>query len=380
MNYYHYIFTGAGAAGLSLLTRMIESGKFRDKQILVVDSSSKQTNDRTWCFWEKEAGYFDHLIYKRYNKLWFHSKDFSSLNDISPYTYKLLRGIDFYKYCLSVIRSQPNITWREDKVDGVHSQNNHSWINIGDEEIHAEYIFNSIVFEKPTLKDGQVYMLQHFMGWVIETDQDRFNEGEATLMDFRVDQIDGSCFVYVMPFSSQRALVEFTIFGPSVWNDEQYEIQLTQYVRQYLGLHHYDVLEKEKGVIPMTSYNYPLFEGGIVNIGTAGGQTKASSGYTFQFIQKQCVKIIDSLDKIGNPYYEENVLNRRFALYDHTLLNILNSNKLQGAQIFKDLFQRNKMTDVLKFLDNETNIGEELKIFSALPTKQFIRAALDELF
>ena len=30
-------------------------------------------------------------------------------------------------------------------------------------------------------------------------------------------------------------------------------------------------------------------------IGTAGGQTKASSGYTFQFIQKQSQQIVDYL-------------------------------------------------------------------------------------
>lgn len=358
---------------------MIVSGKFKDKTILVVDSSSKKNNDRTWCFWEKEPGFFEELVYKKYNKLWFHSKSYSALNDIVPYTYKLLRGIDFYDHCISLIRSSPNITWQQNQVSGVHSIDGRTWIDIGGEEIEAAYIFNSIIFEKPVLKSGQYYMLQHFKGWIIETGQEHFHEDQATLMDFRVPQHWGTCFVYEMPFNSTRALVEYTIFSNEVLEDEIYIHQLKNYIEKILGVHDYKVLEVEDGLIPMTNFSYPLFEGNIVNIGTAGGQTKASTGYTFQFIQKQSVKIIDALDKTGKPFYEESVFDKRFALYDSTLLNILCHNKLEGADIFTRLFQMNRMTDILKFLDNETSLAEELKVITVLPKKHFIQAALQEL-
>lgn len=380
MTKYDYIFTGAGAAGLSLLTRLIRTGKFNDKQILVVDSSPKKSNDRTWCFWEKQNGFFDEVVYKRFPKLWYHSKNYSALNDISPYTYKLLRGIDFYEHCFELINSQPNITFRQDAVTGAHSFEGRTWINIGTEEIDADFIFNSIIFEKPVLKSDQFYMLQHFKGWVIECDRPIFNEEEATLMDFRVSQQPGTCFVYLMPFSKNTALVEYTVFGKAIFDDESYEKELKHYIDTYLHMPNYTIQHTENGVIPMTNYSYPLFEGNIVNLGTAGGQTKASSGYTFQFIQKQSDKILEALLQTERPFYEENIFDKRFALYDSTLLNILYNNKLQGAEIFTTLFQRNKMTEILKFLDNETNLAEEMKLLTVLPTKQFLQAAWQELF
>ncbi len=67
MPHYDYIFAGAGAAGLSLLTRMIASGKFSDKKILLIDKAPKTSNDRTWCFWEKENSFFEEIVYRKWD-------------------------------------------------------------------------------------------------------------------------------------------------------------------------------------------------------------------------------------------------------------------------------------------------------------------------
>ena len=53
------LFSGAGCASLSLLMRMIRSGKFTDKKILLIDKEQKNKNDRTWCFWETQNGFFE---------------------------------------------------------------------------------------------------------------------------------------------------------------------------------------------------------------------------------------------------------------------------------------------------------------------------------
>ncbi len=60
---YDYIITGAGCAGLSLAVRMIQSGKFANKKILLADADTKNKNDRTWCFWEKQEGLFEPIVY-----------------------------------------------------------------------------------------------------------------------------------------------------------------------------------------------------------------------------------------------------------------------------------------------------------------------------
>jgi len=105
---YDYIIAGAGCAGLSLAMHIIQSGKFTDKKILLIDKSEKKQNDRTWCFWETQPGLFESIIYRRWGSAWFHSNSFSKKLELAPYEYKLVRGIDFYEYCFRIIRQQPH--------------------------------------------------------------------------------------------------------------------------------------------------------------------------------------------------------------------------------------------------------------------------------
>jgi lycopene beta-cyclase len=375
---YDYIIAGMGAAGLSLAVRMIRSGKFSDKSILLIDKDEKKINDRTWCFWETSPGLFDEIVFKKWPSVFFYAPDYLALYHINPYQYKMIRGSDFYQYCLAEIKKQPNFTIRYGKIESVINEGEMAEIQIEGMRIGAKKIFNSI-FSKPSLlKGNEYYLLQHFKGWIIETDNAVFNEQEATLMDFRVHQDYGTTFVYVMPFTPNKALVEYTLFTPGLLHAEQYDEGLKNYISTYIHPGGYKILDEEFGIIPMTNYRFPTTDRNITFIGTAGGQTKASSGYTFQFIQKQTQKITEFLiaDK---PLSSLKTEANRFHFYDSVLLNILYHNKLPGSKIFAALFKHNQPQQVMKFLDNETSLAEELKIISTLPTLPFLKAALQQL-
>src|SRR5579871_510742 len=223
MDDYDYIITGAGCAGLSLLMYMIDSKKFSDKKILLVDKSPKINNDRTWCFWEKEKGFFEEIVYKEWEKLWFISPEYSSLKNISPYKYKMIWGIDFYEYCFSHINQQKNITVSYQEIEKIVDDNNGPHVILNGEKLTAGYIFNSIVFEKPVHKKKKFYLLQHFAGWIIETENKIFDADEATLMDFTVTQKNGNAFVYILPFSETKALIEYTLITDSLLRQNEYE-------------------------------------------------------------------------------------------------------------------------------------------------------------
>jgi lycopene beta-cyclase len=372
---YDYIIAGAGCAGLSLLVHMIESGKLTDKKILLVDKDKKNKNDRTWCFWEKQKGLFEKIVYKEWPQVWFHSKKMSKLFDIAPYTYKMIRGIDFYTYCFDKIKMQKNIDIAYGNVEEINS-GDETYIKLDGQKITAQYIFNSILFEKPRLSKNEYYLLQHFKGQIIETVKPVFNTAAATLMDFRVHQQYGTAFVYVMPFSETKAMVEYTLFTKDLLQPQQYDDELKIYISEFLQTDSYTITDEEFGVIPMTNHKFPAYTNSIVNIGTAGGQTKASSGYTFRFIQKHAAAITEQLIKKNNPFV--NASSKRFGFYDSVLLNIL-YNKLLCDEIFTDLFKKNKPQQVLRFLDNETSLAEELKIFSTLPTLPFLKSAIKQL-
>lgn len=355
---------------------MIHSGKFSGKKILLIDKDNKQQNDRTWCFWETEPGLFEPIVQHHWKEAWFHHPRFSRLLTLEPYQYKLIRGIDFYQYCLPVIRQQPNIEFRVGEITEMNDDGTGPQLLLDGERLEADFIFNSILFSKPVMATGEYYLLQHFKGQVIETAQPVFDPARATLMDFRMDQGKGTTFAYVMPFSKTRALIEYTLFSKELLDRREYESGLRHYIGQVLGIKEYTVTEEETGIIPMTNHRFPSHRGNIINIGTAGGMTKPSSGYTFRFIQQHSAAIVDHLVKGMSPVVKTG--KKRFHYYDSILLNILFNETLPGDLIFSRLFRKNKPQHVLRFLDNESSVLEDLGIISSLPTWPFLKAGLQQ--
>ena len=110
-----------------------------------------------------------------------------------------------------------------------------------------------------------------------------------------------------------------------------------------------------------------------MNIGMAGGHTKPSTGYTFMRIQKQVAGIVRELSAGRRPAHL-GASSLRFRVYDLMLLSILERDPAMGRHIFSTLFQRNPMEHILRFLDEETHLGNELWIFSRLPYLPFFRS------
>jgi lycopene beta-cyclase len=379
---YDYIISGAGCAGLTLLMRMIASGKFEDKKIMVVDRHLTPRNDRTWCFWEKDGGLFEPIVFKQWSDLYFYGENFESLLHIEPYRYKMVRGHDFYEHCFAAAKKYPLIELREGKIESLQATKKGVFIKVDGNHYEGEYIFNSILFDDPSQlkKGGQYYFLkQHFKGWMINTKTAVFDPSKATLMDFRPSQQHGAAFAYVLPFSENKALIEYTLFTKDLLNPEEYDEALKTYIHDFVTKEDYVIEESEFGVIPMTNYPFKPYDGNIINIGTAGGQTKPSSGYTFQFIQKYMKNIVDTMIATGRPFVQAES-SGRFSFYDSTLLQVLDKKKIEGKKLFTDLFRQGDVQTVLKFLDNETTFREDINIMRRLPKGKFAMAALREIF
>lgn len=373
---YDFCITGAGCAGLSLLVRMLSEPALQDKKILVIDRDPKTANDRTWCFWEKEEGFFGQIVSHRWSKLWFHNNEGSRLLETAPYVYKMIRGIDFYNYCLDKIRSHSNVEWIAGNVDSIHSNNKSPYVIVDGQKLTAGRIFNSIPFTNTTT--GQHWrLLQHFKGWTIRSLEPAFNPAEATVMDFRVTQQQGACFFYVLPFTTTQALVECTFFSGSTLPESVYTDLLIRYIRDTLKINDYVIMERELGVIPMTTATLPQQDPFIRNIGAAAGLTKPSTGYTFQFIQDDSARIVSSLVHHRSP--PGITSSGRFRLYDRILLNVLITQKLTGYDVFSSLFSNATASDILAFLDNSSNLRQDYRIIRTLPKLPFIRAAAREI-
>lgn len=357
---------------------------FRDKKILVIDQSPKTTNDRTWCFWEKETGLFEPVIDHRWNRLQFYSGRFSKELDITPYQYKMIRGIDLYEFIKKESAQFSNIEWRQETVKTVKTENAIAIAVTDKNEYSADYVFNSIHFSNSQTsflgaEEGGYHLLQHFKGWMIETAEPAFDPSKATFMDFRVNQELGTTFFYVLPVSATAALVEYTLFTENLLPSDAYDAALQAYIASRLQLGKYTITHEEFGMIPMTNFRFPLQEGHVVFTGIAGGQVKGSSGYAFRFIQKRTEEIVASLIQTGSVSLMMSMNDKKFRLYDSVLLNVLSNHKMNGDEIFARIFRHNPPQRVLRFLDNESSLWEDLQIMRSVPASIFLPAALQEL-
>lgn len=371
---FDYIIAGSGAAGLSLLVRMIRSGKFQNSKILLADKSPKNLNDRTWCFWEKGNGFFEDIVYRSWKEIGVYDQHFSCDTDIHPYRYKMIRGIDFYNHCLEIIRAAKNITSIIGEVKNISGSQSGASINVDGQTFSAEYVFNSIRMGSAAKAEGRYNLLQHFKGWIIKTKTPVFDIKRARLMDFRTSQKHGCSFVYVMPLEEDLALVEYTLFTEKLLNDADYDEGLKTYLNDHYPLADYEVVSTESGVIPMTDFVFTPRDGNVINIGTAGGQTKPSTGYTFQFIQKQTAEIVDRLDSSA---LKISGLPLKYRFYDRVLLNVLSTGKMSGPAIFTRLFDKNPTSRIFRFLDNESSLTDDLRLITSLPTLPFLKAAFE---
>ncbi len=378
---YNYIITGAGCAGLSLLMRMMEDPFFSEKKILVIDREFKNKNDRTWCFWEKEKGLFETIVHHQWQHVNFISNDFFRKLDLTPYRYKMIQGIDLYESVIHKAAQFSNIEFRHEEVLSIHTTSSKAEVQLKTESVTADYIFNSIIFEKDkSATSKNIYLLlQHFKGWVIHTEEPSFDPSVATLMDFRTSQEQGTTFFYVMPTSANTALVEYTLFSETILNDDIYDASLKAYISEFLGIKNFSIQHTEFGIIPMTNQRFNLQDHRIVQLGVAGGQVKGSSGYAFQFIQKRTAAIVKGLRKGKTKFDLAGLSQKKGNLYDAVLLHVLHHKKMGGDEIFGSIFSKNKTEMVLRFLDNESNIFEDVKIMNSVPTKIFFPAALYEL-
>ncbi|NBL65029.1 lycopene cyclase [Flavobacterium sp. NST-5] len=379
MRNYDYIFAGNGLAALLTLREMVVSNQFLDKTILIIDPDEKKINDKTWCFWEKPNGDFDSVVSKKWDKALFANKYFSRVFNMKPYEYKQIESLDFYNDMLKILRTQKNITFLKTQVADFQDKNTHVEVQTQEGNFSCKKLFNSILKPKEILSQDKYPLLQqHFIGWKIKTNKPAFDPEIATFMDFSVAQKGNTRFMYVLPVSPHEALLEYTLFSPHLLPEKEYEDEIVNYL-QSKNITGYEVISKEQGNIPMTCY--PFWKKNtknVVNIGSAGGWTKASTGYTFRNSAKKSKKLIQFLLQKNDfrTYYSTN----KFWFYDLLLLDILHHKNHLGNTIFSSMFKTAKPEKIFKFLDEETNIIEDLYVIWQCPKKPFLIALFNRIF
>jgi lycopene beta-cyclase len=379
MLHFNYIFAGSGLSALMTVYKMVQSGKFADKSILLLDENSKKANDRTWCFWSENNENWEPIIHKKWNSALFTNQDFKIDINLNPYKYNQIRGLDFYNFVFEVISKQENITFINQKVIDYEESENQITLQTETDSYTCDQLFNSILDLYEVENQTQYPLLkQHFIGWFIQSEQEVFNDEQATFMDFSVKQKGNTRFMYVLPTSKTEALLEYTLFSHNHLETSEYELELENYI-QKSGIINYKIIEKERGSIPMTCF--PFWKNNTVrllNIGSAGGWTKASTGYTFKNADKKSTQLVRFLETQSD--FRQFHKMSKFWFYDLLLLDILHRKNELGAFIFSALFKKGNPKLIFKFLDEETTLKEDIHVILKCPRRLFTMALFRVIF
>lgn len=376
-HHYDYIIAGAGAAGLSLLWHILNSS-LNGKRILVIDKNLSPVNDKTWCFWDLENFPFTDIIHFSWDTLKVISPNGETIKEpLEAYKYHAMRSNQLNQHVINHAKNFKNIELREAQISSISQSGNIPVLKTEHKTYSAEYIFQSVFkpadFESATV---DISLKQHFKGWEIETDKKMFDPDIATLMDFDINQKNGFSFFYQLPVSETKCLFEYTLFSENLLDEESYDSAIKKYLSNKFSLNpsDYKIIRSEFGVIPMEDRRYSSwYNEKTLNIGTAGGWTKPSTGYTLSRIQNRCQKIVKSIEEGKRPQFR-NSSTYRFRVYDMIILYLIKNYPVKSVNIFSRLFKTSRMDRILTFLDEKSTIMEEISIFSKLPYTPFFHA------
>ena len=367
---FDYIIIGSGCAGLSLAYHISMNKSLASKRVLLLDSSAKDSNDKTWCFWAKEKQPYQSAQNVSWNNLEFKTDNTRIQEDLDSYKYYHINSLAFYEEILEHLKQFKNFEIRQEAVLGFNQKGNKAEVRTESEVYQSDYAFNSVVGllnEKPS----QAGLWQHFYGKRIKTKEPYFKDNHVKLMDFSLPNKDTVQFGYILPFSDHEALIEYTEFSPTIHSGEAYELLYEQYIKT-LNLGEYENLENEVGKIPMSNFQFPRYNSTrILNLGTAGGFTKPTTGYTFKNIQDDVDTIVSSL--ANNKPFQRPIKRSRFRFYDRLLLGIIKDEPQKVKTIMHRLFTNNSMERILTFLDEKSSLYDEIRIFIRLPWAPFLK-------
>ncbi len=352
MREFDYIIIGGGCAGLSLAYELEIEGKLKNKTLAIIELREKYKRDKTWSFWKVFNHNFEDCVIKSWNNFTVNSSESYHELTNKNFPYQSIDSGRFYEKINSKLSANPNVNFFKNLKE-INSENS--------------MIFNSVFENKPDKSE----LWQHFQGVEIETAKDIFDDEILNLMDFNCDQRNDVHFFYTLPFSKNRALIETTWL--SDLEDQSlmdYDLQLENYIKNNLGIKNYKINFTEKGAIPLF---YPSIknEDKIINIGSAGGMTRLSTGYTFLNIQEHSKYIVKNIDKIEK--IKKYNLGKKYQFLDKLFLKVLVRHPEKMPKIFFDMFKTSSNT-VIKFLSNKSNVFEDINIISKMPKLVFIRA------
>ena len=351
MKEFDYVIIGGGCAGLSLAYELNIHSELSNKTLAIIEHRDEYKRDKTWSFWKVFPHNFEDCVKKNWTNFTINIPNHTKHLECKNTPYQTIDSGLFYEKIINNLKQNDNIKFFKDIKD-ITTENS--------------FIFNSVC----NVTENKNRLWQHFVGIEIETDKKVFDDEIFNLMDFDCDQKDNVHFFYTLPYSKTEALIETTWI--SDLNDptlKDYDDQLKYYIENNLRIKKYKINYKEIGAIPLFHPKYEKKKNQI-EIGTAGGMTRLSTGYTFLNIQEQSKYIRQNIKKIRK--IELFSINKKYQFLDNIFLKVLKKNPNEMSKIFYKMFNCSPNI-IINFLSNKSKIQEDFSIITKMPKWMFLK-------
>ena len=351
MREFDYVIIGGGCAGLSLAYELEIHEKFKNKTLAIIEPRNDYIRDKTWSFWKVAAHNFEDCVKHSWSNFSINIPNQTKYIECDNFPYQSIDSGLFYQKIINTLKKNTNI---------------HYFKNINEISTENSFVFNSV----SDVSDSKNDLWQHFSGIEIETNKDVFDDQIFNLMDFDCDQRDSVHFFYTLPFSKKKALVETTwVSNLNHPSNQDYSTQLEDYIKSKLKIKNYEIKFKETGAIPLF-HPKNIKKINQMEIGTAGGMTRLSTGYTFMNIQDQSKYIRENFENIEKV--DNFTINSKYKFLDNIFLKVLKKNSGKMPEIFFKMFNCSPST-VINFLSNKSNIYEDFSVILKMPKLVFLR-------
>ncbi len=351
--HYDLIVLGAGCAGLSLAHQLSRYPKPKAK-VLFLEARHRYVHDRVWCHWKNPSVNLDERwIQRRWHRMTVGDarRTVTLTTDLMPYM--LIESGTFYQCVQEDIRSSSLLDLRMgvNVSSPILSHQNAHRVAFGGESAQSHHVLDTRPRLGALRSPG---MWQSFIGWEIECMDEVFDLETVTLMEFVRPSRYVLEFVYILPMTAKRALVEWTVFDPRPIAPETLLDALSGKVKALAGGSSYRRIRSEKGILPMGELRVASPGTGVTDISLGSGMARMATGYAFSNIQRWAVQCAEEVESGGVP---RGPLPRPRPIQwmDQLFMNRLQANPDQAPDFLMDLFEKTDPECLLGFLEGSSS-------------------------
>ncbi len=368
------LIIGAGCAGLAL-GRELALNK-ANLRVLIVDSKAEFLDDRTWCFWRPEQHELSSIVTTAWKTWRFSDCDTSLSHTSENLFYHHIRASAYYQHALSNIETAPNIELRL-QTTGSNLQQTEDGVRFETSSgpIFARYVVDT----RPPQRDHMLKarMFQVFSGAEVDISEGMIDADNVGLMASMETDQKGFRFTYLLPFDTHTALIETTRFSPTLLDPTSLDAELQNEIDGIAQGNNWVITRRERGVLPMglpQPKSRPKSR--IARAGAGGGALRPGSGYGFLRMQSWASACARSLLKGQGviPHPPEPFVR---STADKIFLRALLSNPERSAEFFLSIANGLNPDGFARFMCDEAQLLDWVKVAFALPKRPFLRAALE---